>query len=89
MHLFPGPRQLFSSCFAAGEIELELMAQGVLCERLRAQGAGIPAFFTTVGGGDGGGTRQEKRGEWEKRCILETALGADFRVHQGLEERTA
>jgi len=76
---FPGPTaNYFQDCYAAGEIELELMAQGVLCERLRAQAAGIPAFFTTVGVGTEVARGKEERVVSGKRCILETALGADF-----------
>jgi len=76
---FPGPTaNYFQDCYAAGEIELELMAQGVLCERLRAHAAGIPAFFTTVGVGTEVARGKEERVVNGKRCILETALGADF-----------
>ena len=76
---FPGPTaNYFQDCYAAGEIELELMAQGVLCERLRAQAAGIPAFFTTVGVGTEVARGKEERVVGGKRCILETAVGADF-----------
>jgi len=76
---FPGPTaSYFQDCFAAGEIELELMAQGVLCERLRAQAAGIPAFFTMVGVATEVARGKEERVVNGKRCILETALGADF-----------
>jgi 3-oxoacid CoA-transferase A subunit len=76
---FPGPTaNYFQDCYAAGEIELELMAQGVLCERLRAQAAGIPAFYTTVGVGTEVAQGKEERVVSGKRCILETALGADF-----------
>jgi 3-oxoacid CoA-transferase A subunit len=76
---FPGPTaNYFQDCYAAGEIELELMAQGVLCERLRAQAAGIPAFYTTVGVGTEVAQGKEERVVRGKRCILEHALGADF-----------
>ena len=76
---FPGPTaNHFQECYAAGEIELELMAQGVLCERLRAQAAGIPAFYTTVGVGTEVAAGKEERVVGGKRCILETALGAEY-----------
>src|SRR5512143_1444518 len=43
---FPGPKSnYFQDQFAAGEVTLELVAQGILCERMRARGAGIEAFF--------------------------------------------
>lgn len=76
---FPGPTaDYFQECFAAGEIELELMAQGILCERLRAQAAGIPAFYTTVGVGTEVAQGKEERVVRGKRCILENALGAEY-----------
>src|SRR6202161_1477571 len=49
---FPGPgAKYFQEQFDAGEIDLELVPQGILCERMRAYGAGIPAFFSPVGVG--------------------------------------
>ena len=42
---------LFEEVYARGEIELEIVPQGTLAERIRAGGAGIPAFFTPTGGG--------------------------------------
>src|ERR1700692_3615857 len=42
---------LFEEVYARGEIELEMVPQGTLAERIRAGGAGIPAFFTPTGGG--------------------------------------
>jgi 3-oxoadipate CoA-transferase alpha subunit len=76
---FPGPSaHYFQERYAAGDVEVELMAQGILCERLRAQGAGIPAFYTTVGVGTEVGAGKEERVVQGKRCILELALGADY-----------
>lgn len=76
---FPGPTaHHFQACYAAGEIELELMAQGVLCERMRAQAAGIPAFYTAVGVGTEVAQGKEERVIGGKRCILENALGAEY-----------
>jgi 3-oxoacid CoA-transferase A subunit len=49
---FPGPgAKYFHEQFDAGAIELELVPQGILCERMRAFGAGIPAFYSPVGVG--------------------------------------
>src|SRR6185312_12332317 len=42
---------LFEEVYARGEIELEMVPQGTLAERLRAGGAGVPAFFTPTGAG--------------------------------------
>ena len=76
---FPGPgAQHFQERFAAGEVEAELVPQGILCERLRAQGAGIPAFYTSVGVGTEVARNKEERVVKGRRCILEHALGADF-----------
>jgi len=76
---FPGPKSVyFQEQFAAGEVELELVAQGTLCERMRAYAAGIPAFFTPVGAGTEVGAGKEERVFNGRRSILETALGADY-----------
>jgi 3-oxoacid CoA-transferase A subunit len=76
---FPGPKSnYFQDQFAAGEVELELVPQGILCERMRAQGAGIYAFFSPVGAGTEIAARKEERVLNGKRCVLEAALGADF-----------
>jgi 3-oxoadipate CoA-transferase alpha subunit len=76
---FPGPKSIyFQDQFAAGEVELELVPQGILCERMRAKGAGICAFFSPVGAGTEVAQGKEERVIGGKRCILENALGADF-----------
>lgn len=76
---FPGPgAQYFQEQFASGEVEAELVPQGILCERMRAQGAGIPAFYTTVGVATEVSRGKEERVIKGKRCILESALGADY-----------
>jgi 3-oxoadipate CoA-transferase alpha subunit len=83
---FPGPgAKYFMEQFDAGEIDLELVPQGILCERMRAYGAGIPAFFSTVGVGTEVAQGKEERVIHGKRCILEEALGADYafiKAHQ-------
>lgn len=76
---FPGPKSnFFQEQFAAGEVELELAPQGVLCERMRAAGAGIYAFYTAVGAGTEVAAGKEERVIEGKRCVLEKALGADY-----------
>jgi len=76
---FPGPgANHFQEQFAAGEVTVELCAQGVLCERLRAKGAGIRAFYTAVGAGTEIACGKEERSFDGKRMVLEHALGADF-----------
>jgi 3-oxoacid CoA-transferase subunit A len=67
---------------AAGTVEVELIPQGTLAERIRAGGAGIPAFFTPTGAGtvvaDGKEERTFETPNGPRRCILETALTADY-----------
>jgi 3-oxoacid CoA-transferase subunit A len=75
---YVGENKEFERQFLAGELELEFNPQGTLAERLRAGGAGIPAFFTRTGYGtvvaEGKETRQFDDGHW---YVLETALKAD------------
>lgn len=77
--------------YAAGLVDVELIPQGTLAERIRAGGAGIPAFFTPTGAGTVVGEGKEER-LWPgpdgtlRRCILESALTADYafvRAHRG------
>jgi 3-oxoacid CoA-transferase A subunit len=76
---FPGPgAKYFQEQFDAGEVELELVPQGILCERLRAYGAGIPAFYSPVGVGTEVARGKEERVFGGKRFILEEALGAEY-----------
>ena len=74
---YVGENKEFERQYLSGELELEFNPQGTLAERLRAGGAGIPAFFTRTGYGtivaDGKETRQFD-GHW---YVLETALKAD------------
>jgi 3-oxoacid CoA-transferase subunit A len=75
---YVGENKEFERQFLAGELELEFNPQGTLAERLRAGGAGIPAFYTRTGYGtvvaEGKETRQFDDGHW---YVLETALKAD------------
>lgn len=76
---FPGPKSnFFQEQFFADEVELELAPQGVLCERMRAAGAGIYAFYTAVGAGTEVAAGKEERVIEGTRCVLEKALGADY-----------
>lgn len=64
----------------AGEVAVELNPQGTLAERLRAGGAGIPAFYTPTGAGTVVAEGKDVR-EFEGRpCVLETALHPDFAI---------
>jgi 3-oxoadipate CoA-transferase alpha subunit len=62
----------------AGDIEVELVPQGTLVERMRAAGAGIPAFYTPTGVGTLLANGKEVRRLDGRDCLLETALTADF-----------
>lgn len=76
---FPGPRSFFfQEQWAKGEVTIELLPQGTLCERLRASVAGIPAFYTPVGVGTEVADGKEERVFKGKRYILEEALSADY-----------
>lgn len=68
----------FEALWVAGKIELELVPQGTLTERIRAGGAGIPAFYTPVGADTALADGKERRTMDGRDCILETALTADF-----------
>lgn len=76
----------FEERLAAGEVELELLGQGSLAERIRAARAGIAAFYTPVGPGTAVAEGKEVRDFEGVPYVLETALHADFalvRAFQG------
>jgi 3-oxoadipate CoA-transferase alpha subunit len=62
----------------AGELELEIVPQGTLAERIRAGGAGVPAFYTPTGPGTVIEEGKEKRYFNGRPCLLETAIRADY-----------
>jgi 3-oxoadipate CoA-transferase alpha subunit len=68
---------LFEEVYARGEIELEIVPQGTLAERIRAGGAGIPAFFTPTGGGTLIARGKETRLINGRECVLEQAIRGD------------
>jgi 3-oxoadipate CoA-transferase, alpha subunit len=69
--------EMFSEAYARGAIELEVVPQGTLAERIRAGGAGIPAFFTATGGGTLVARGKETRVIDGRECILEEAIVGD------------
>ena len=75
---YVGENKEFERQFLAGELEVELNPQGTLAERIRAGGAGIPAFFTPTGAGTQVAEGKEQREFNGKLCVLETALHGDF-----------
>ena len=62
----------------SGEVELEIVPQGTLSERIRAGGAGIPAFYTPTGAGTVIEKGKEVRVFDDRPCLLERALKADY-----------
>lgn len=74
---YVGENKEFERQYLGGELELEFNPQGTLAERLRAGGAGIPAFFTATGYGTVVVEGKETREFNGKHYVLETALVAD------------
>lgn len=75
---YVGENREFERQFLNGELELELVPQGTLAERIRAGGAGIPAFFSPAGVGTELTAGKEVRTFHGKEYVLETGLTADF-----------
>lgn len=69
---------VFPDLYHSGKLDLELTPQGTLAERIRAGGAGIPAFFTPAAVGTPLGEGKELREFEGKSYIMERALKADF-----------
>jgi 3-oxoadipate CoA-transferase alpha subunit len=70
----------FTEKYLAGQIELELVPQGTLAERIRAGGAGIPAFFTKTGVGTLIAEGKEVREFDGEKYVMERGLFADIAV---------
>ena len=68
----------FPELYNNGEIELEVVPQGTLAERIRAAGSGIPAFYTAAAVGTPLAKGKEEKVFNNKKYILEEALSADF-----------
>jgi 3-oxoacid CoA-transferase len=73
-----GENHLFEELLLAGELEVELVPQGTLAERIRCGGAGIPAFYTPAGVGTEVGANKEMREFDGKKYLLEQAIHADY-----------
>ncbi|HZT52366.1 MAG TPA: 3-oxoacid CoA-transferase subunit A [Stellaceae bacterium] len=77
---------VFEAAYRAGRLELELVPQGTLSERIRAGGAGIGGFFTRVSAGTRIGEGKETREIGGALHVLETPIVGDFaliRAHRG------
>src|SRR5450432_1154494 len=77
---YVGENKLFAQQFLAGELELEFTPQGTLAERIRAGGAGIPAFFTKTGVGTLIGEGKELREFDGERYLMERGIVADLAI---------
>jgi 3-oxoacid CoA-transferase subunit A len=77
---YVGENKLFAELYLKGELELEFNPQGTLAERIRAGGAGIPAFFTKTGVGTLIAEGKEEREFDGERYIMERGLTADLSI---------
>ena len=77
---YVGENKEFERQYLAGELELEFNPQGTLAERIRAGGAGIPAFFTATGVGTLVAEGKEVRGFDGRDYVMETGLVADLAI---------
>ena len=77
---YVGENAEFERQLLSGELEVELNPQGTLAERIRAGGAGIPAFYVPAGYGTEVQEGKEVREYNGKMHLLETALTADFAI---------
>ncbi len=75
---YVGENKIFAKQFLAGELEIEFNPQGTMSERIRAGGAGIPAFFVKTGVGTQIAEGKEERIFNGERYIMETGLVADL-----------
>jgi len=75
---YVGENKEFERQYLSGELEVELCPQGTLAERIRAGGAGIPAFFTPTGFGTLVAEGKESRAFDGRNYVMERSLFADF-----------
>ena len=75
---YVGENKTFERLFMSGELKVELTPQGTLAERIRAGGAGIPAFYTATGVGTVVADGKETRQFGGRTYVMESALTADF-----------
>ena len=77
---YVGENKLFEKLYLSGELELEFNPQGTLAERIRAGGAGIPAFFTKTGVGTLVAEGKEVREFDGEDYVMERGLTADLSI---------
>jgi 3-oxoacid CoA-transferase subunit A len=86
MSSYVGENQVFEAQMLSGQLEVELIPQGTLAERIRAGGAGIPAFFTPTGVGTLVADGKEVREFDGRRYLMERGITGDYalvRAYQG------
>ena len=86
---YVGENDEFERQLLSGELEVELLPQGTLAERIRAGGAGIPAFFTPAGVGTEVAVGKEVREFNGKLYLMELALEAEFALVKAWKGDTA
>jgi 3-oxoacid CoA-transferase A subunit len=86
---YVGENEEFERQLLSGELEVELIPQGTLAERIRAGGAGIPAFFTPAGYGTEVAQGKETREFDGKMYLMEKWLKADFSLIKAWKGDTA
>lgn len=86
--LSPSRPTSFERAYREGKVELEVVPQGTLAERIRAGGAGIPAFYTPSGVGTTIADGKESRAFGERKYLLEYGLTADFALLRGYRADT-
>ena len=77
---YVGENKIFAAQYLGGELEIEFNPQGTLAERIRAGGAGVPAFFTRTGAGTLVGEGKEARHFDGHDTIMERSLFADLAI---------
>ena len=77
---YVGENKTFAAQYLAGELQIEFNPQGTLAERIRAGGAGIPAFFTKTGAGTVIAEGKEEREFNGERHIMERGIVADLSI---------
>src|SRR5512134_932236 len=77
---YGGENKTFAQQYLAGELEIEFNPQGTLAERIRAGGAGIPAFFTRTGAGTDIAKGKEEREFDGEKYIMERGIVADLAI---------
>ena len=77
---YVGENKTFAQQYLAGELEIEFNPQGTLAERIRAGGAGIPAFFTRTGAGTQIAEGKEEREFNGERYVMERGIVSDLSI---------